>query len=446
MQTLESLRWPRTLFGRINLILLGALLMAYALSFALSQWDKMQVRKNHMVYSVGKDVGNAIAFLDRLPVNERGIWLDRLARNNYQYSLEAAPADAKDSIDIDIANEAISAIRDNLERPEKIVISTRMEGDKKILQLHLSLRDGEPLTVRLSATPYTIQWSMVLLLCLQLVILMTASWLAVRVATRPLAMLADAADAIVKPGSTPELPSHAPQEVYRACTAFQNMQQRIDVYLAERMQILAAIAHDLQTPITRMRLRTEFMDDDTQRHKMQADLQAMQKLVEQGLAYAKVQNQLQASQEALSKVALDALVASLVQDYCDTGQPVRLTEVFNLNIDTQPQALARLLGNLIDNGLKFGGEVDVLMRKNDGQYVSIIVQDRGPGIPQDQWAAVMQPFVRLESSRNSETGGAGLGLAIVGQLALSLHAQLQFANLEGGGFAVSVTLPLQSVA
>ena len=86
------------------------------------------------------------------------------------------------------------------------------------------------------------------------------------------------------------------------------------------------------------------------------------------------------------------------------------------------------------------------MRKNDGQYVSIIVQDRGPGIPQDQWAAVMQPFVRLESSRNSETGGAGLGLAIVGQLALSLHAQLQFANLEGGGFAVSVTLPLQSVA
>ena len=450
MQTMESMRWPRTLFGRLSLILLGALLTAHALSFTLSQWDKMQVRKNHMVYSVGKDVGNAISFLDRLPVVERPAWLDKLARNNYQYVLQAAPNDAAETTDLEIAQDAIKAIQDNLEHPAKIRNSIRLEDDKKILQLHLALHDGTPLTVRLSATPYAVQWSMVLLLGLQLIILTTASWLAVRVATRPLAMLANAADAIVKPGATPALPLCAPQEVYLACTAFQNMQQRIDTYLTERMHILAAIAHDLQTPITRMRLRTEFIDDDSQRNKMQADLQAMQKLVEQGLAYAQVQNHLQTQQEALCKVALDSLLASLVQDYCDTNQAVALTGNTGLQIQTQPQALNRLLSNLIDNALKFGCEVRVMLAQTDtqaeGQYALITVQDQGPGIPRDQWQAVMQPFVRLDTARNSDTGGAGLGLAIVQQLAGQLQAKVEFSYPASGGFAVSVLLPLQSMA
>ncbi|MDP1978878.1 ATP-binding protein [Undibacterium sp.] len=441
MHLIESPHWPHTLFGRLCLILLSALLMAYALSFASSQWDKMQVRKNHMVYSVGKDVANAISFLDRLPVSERQAWLGKLARNNYEYTLQAAPADATDSIDLDIANEAIEAIKNNLEHPAKIRISVSTEGDKKILQLHLALSDGAPITIRLTASPYNIQWSMLSLLCVQLAIVMLAAWLAVRTATRPLAMLAEAADAMVKPGARPQFPVRAPREVFRAATAFQNMQERIDTYLAERMQILGSITHDLQTPITRLRLRTELMDDDTHRDKMQADLQAMQKLVEQGLAYAKVQNQLQADQEASSKIKLDALAGSLVQDYCDTGQQVGLRGNSSQIIQTRPLALSRLLGNLIDNALKFGSEVEVILG-SDMQCAVITVQDRGPGIPEDQWDAVMQPFVRLESSRNRDTGGAGLGLAIVAQLALQLHAEVGFANREGGGLAVSVRLPL----
>ncbi len=441
MHLMESPHWPHTLFGRLCLILLSALLMAYALSFASSQWDKMQVRKNHMVYSVGKDVANAISFLDRLPVSERQGWLSRLARNNYEYALQPAPADATDSIDLDIANEAIVAIKNNLEHPAKIRISIRTEDDKKILQLHLALSDGAPLTVRLTATPYTIQWNMFSLLCVQLAIITLAAWLAVRTATRPLAMLADAADAMLKPGARPQFPARAPREVFRAATAFQNMQERIDTYLAERMQILASITHDLQTPITRLRLRTELMDDDTQREKMQADLRAMQKLVEQGLAYAKVQNQLPSDQEASSKINLDALAGSLVQDYCDTGQQISLRGSSCQNLQTRPLALSRLLGNLIDNALKFGSEVELVL-SSDAQHAVITVQDRGPGIPEDQWDAVMQPFVRLESSRNRDTGGAGLGLAIVAQLAIQLHAEIRFANRDGGGLAVSVSLPL----
>lgn len=444
MQTVESLRWPRTLFGRLSLILFSALLMAHALSFTLSQWDKMQVKKHFMIYSCGKDVANAIAFLDRLPATERPAWLARLARNNYQYVLQGPPPDAIENRDMEIAQSAIQAIRDNLEHPQKITSSLRAEPEKKFLQLHLTLADGTPLTVRLSETPFSVQGSMVLLLCIQLIILMTATWLAVRVATRPLATLAAAADAVIKPGARrPDLPASAPQEVFRTCTAFQNMMQRIDNYLAERMQILAAIAHDLQTPITRMRLRTEFMDDEVQQKKMQADLQAMQKLVEQGLAYAQVHNHLQTNHEPLSKIALDALVESMVQDYCDTGQQLALSGRCGMNISTHPLALTRLLGNLIDNALKFGSEVEVVLAKSDEQHAVVIVQDRGPGIPQEQWEAVMQPFYRLESSRNSETGGAGLGLAIVQQLAVLLHAELQLANRKGGGFAVTVLLPVK---
>lgn len=443
MHIIESPHWPHTLFGRLCLILLSALLMAHALSFALSQWDKIQVRKNMMVYSVGKDVGNAVAFLDRIPAEERASWLGRFARNNYQYVLQAAPANAIEDRDLEIAQEAVQAIQDNLEHAVKIKTSVATIDDKKTLKIHLLLHDGTPLTVLLSATPYTMQWSMFSLLCIQLAILMLAAWLAVRTATRPLAMLADAADAMLKPGARPEFPPRAPREVFRAATAFQNMQKRIDTYLTERMQILASITHDLQTPITRLRLRTELMDDDGQRDKMQADLQAMQKLVEQGLAYAQAQNQLQTDQEASSKINLDALASSLVQDYCDTGQQVAIRGKSSQTVQTRPLALSRLLGNLIDNALKFGSEVEVILA-SDQQHAIITIQDRGPGIPEDQWEAVMQPFVRLESSRNRETGGAGLGLAIVAQLAIQLHAEVGFANREGGGLAVSVSLPLQA--
>jgi signal transduction histidine kinase len=444
MATMESLRWPRTLFGRLNLILISALLMAYCLSFTLSQWEKMQVRKSMMVYAVGKDVGNAVAFLDRIPAEERASWLDRFARKNYQYALRGMAIDSIQEPGLETARDATNAIQDNLEHKMMITTSVRNDHDMKRLEVHLHLQDGMPLTVILSASPYAVQWSMILLLCLQLAILMLAAWLAVRVAIRPLAMLAAAADAIVKPGVKPLFPVSAPQEVFRAATAFQNMQNRIDTYLAERMQILAAIAHDLQTPITRLRLRTELMDDDIQRDKMQADLRAMQKLVEQGLAYAQVQNQLQSEHEAPCKIELDALVSGLVQDYRDTGQPVSMSGASGLILKTQPQALNRLLSNLIDNALKFGSEAKVIISKQNETHVEISVLDQGPGIPQAQWEAVMQPFVRLEPSRNAETGGAGLGLAIVQQLAVLLNAELQFYNRQEGGFGVSVRLPISS--
>jgi len=226
-------------------------------------------------------------------------------------------------------------------------------------------------------------------------------------------------------------------EVRRAAVAFNWMQTRLRGLFAERTRILAAVSHDLQTPLTRLRLRAELMDDETLRDKMLADLAAMQALVEEGLAYA---GSSAAPNEAAILTDLDALAASLVADYTDAGQPVSLAGLGGHPVRTRPRTLRRLLGNLVDNALKFGGSAELVLDSADGAEV-IAVRDRGPGIPEAELDKVFEPFYRLESSRNRETGGTGLGLAIARQLADALGAELVLRNLADGGLEARVALP-----
>ncbi|WP_021026856.1 HAMP domain-containing sensor histidine kinase, partial [Comamonas sp. B-9] len=231
-----------------------------------------------------------------------------------------------------------------------------------------------------------------------------------------------------------------PAEVVRAARAFNAMQQRIAGYLNERMQILAAISHDLQTPITRMRLRVDLMDDMPDADKFRQDLEAMRSLVHEGVNYAKT---LQGSDEKVRRLDLDALLRSIVNDYADTGSPVTLDGAAGQPIGTRPHALRRILGNLIDNALKYGQRADVHLRLQAG-HCYIDVCDAGPGIPEEQLAAVLQPFYRVEASRNRDTGGSGLGLAIAHQLALSLGGTLRLHNRPEGGLRASLQLPASS--
>jgi signal transduction histidine kinase len=163
----------------------------------------------------------------------------------------------------------------------------------------------------------------------------------------------------------------------------------------------------------------------------------MQALVEEGLAYA---GSTAAPKEATSLTDLDALAESLVADYADAGRPVSLSGKCGSNIATQPRKLRRLLGNLLDNALKFGGSAELgLAADNDALVVT--VRDHGPGIPDTDLEKVFEPFYRLESSRNRATGGTGLGLAIARQLALSLGAELGLRNHPEGGLEARLTLP-----
>jgi signal transduction histidine kinase len=223
-------------------------------------------------------------------------------------------------------------------------------------------------------------------------------------------------------------------------SAFNAMQDRIARYLQERMQILAAISHDLQTPITRMKLRAEALNESEERNKLLDDLSEMEHLVREGVAYARSSHSVT---EPKLNIDLDALLDSIVYDYQDMGRQVSLSGKVGTPVNTRPHALRRLIGNLLDNALKYSGAGEVVTSQ-DATGISISILDRGPGIPEDQLEAVMQPFYRLERSRSRETGGAGLGLAIAQQLALSLGASLKLRNREGGGLQATLLLPRQA--
>lgn len=427
--------WPRTLFARLALILCVGLALAQTLSFWLTLTERDQATTNLMMGYIEREVVSSVALLDHLPAGERAAWLPRLARRSYQFILgpgeTGAPPDAR------LSERVAQSIADGIGTTYPLTVNA-IPGDRERLQVHLRLSDGSPLTIDMrpmSSVPLS-RW-LPLVLVLQLAVLAACCWLAVRLATRPLKQLAQAADALGPDLKAERLSEDGPSEVARAARAFNAMQERIAQYMAERMQILASISHDLQTPITRMRLRVDVMDDDAQGAKLRQDLVEMEHLVKEGVTYART---LHGAAEAARRIDLDAMLDSVVCDYVDAGQAVELRSRVAIALVTRPQALRRIVGNLVDNALKFSGaaEIDVTAAPDGGAVIAVL--DRGPGVPDDQLEAVFEPFRRIETSRNRDTGGTGLGLAIARQLALAMGGELTLSNRPDGGLEARLTL------
>lgn len=432
-----ALHWPRTLASRLSLIFLIGLILAQALSFGAQYYERYESAKNTMLGNLETDVSTSIAILDRLPAEERPMWLKRLARKNYGYLLsEGEPGTPLDPQDVPIA---VTSITDAIGEAYPLTF-TDIPGPKKHFQGHLRLSDGSPVTidVRPSMVPLS-PWLPVVLLG-QLALMLACTWLAVRIAIRPLTRLANAVETLDPNAHPINLDEKGPNEVAYAARAFNSMQARIAAYLKERMQLLAAISHDLQTPITRMKLRAEFMDDSAEKDKLWNDLGEMEHLVREGVAYAR---SIHGSTEESRRTNLDSFLDSLVFDYQDMGKEVQLSGKSDAVIDTRPHALRRVLVNLTDNALKFAGAAELLIQR-DKSSLSIKVMDRGPGIAEEELAQVMEPFYRVENSRNRSTGGTGLGLAIAQQLALALGGSLTLSNREGGGLCAELKLPLHT--
>ncbi|MEP6719825.1 MAG: ATP-binding protein [Variovorax sp.] len=424
---------PRSLFGRVALVVFAGLALAHGLTFLALLRERSELSQSMMLAYLGRDVSSAVAILDRVPPAERAAWLPRLARQNYSYTLDAAPPAVPTAEPPAQGLARIVAAELGAARVGAIVRGTGSD-----LLLPLRLEDGAPLILRLRPPAAMISTEAVVLLLVQLLFLAVATWWGVRLAVRPLQHLADAADALKPGGNGAALAEAGPREVAQAARAFNAMQQRIDAHLAERQRLLAAISHDLQTPITRMRLRVEQVLDADQRGKLLSDLDGMQLLVEEGLAYARTS---QAVREPLRAVDLNALLDGLVCDAMDAGHQAELLGRHEAPLTTRVQALRRALTNLLDNALKFGGAAQVVVEVT-AHEVHISVRDRGPGIPEAELAPVLQPFYRVESSRNRETGGTGLGLAIAQELALALNGRLSLTNRAGGGLEARLSLPL----
>jgi len=429
-------RWhlPRTLGSRLFLLFLAGLIIAHLLSVAVLFSERYMSARQVMLGTLETDVATSVAILDRIPAAERPQWLPRVNRGNYQYILGPGSPGVPEMSERgrDIAERIMEATGTHYP-----VTVQSIPGDGKQLQAHLTLSDGSPLTIDVHPrmTPIA-QWLPYVLL-LQLVLLILCCWFAVRLAIRPLVALAEAADKLNPNVKSPPMDESGPTELARAAKAFNAMGDRIAHFVEERVQILAAISHDLQTPITRMKLRAEMAEDSEEKRKMVSDLAEIQTLVQEGLAYARSTS---GDAEKASRIDLGSFIESVVYDYQDTGKAVTIEQNAGGAIHTRPNALRRVLTNLIDNAIKYGGGSAEVAVRRDRDAVTIAILDRGPGIPEDKLDAVLQPFVRLEGSRNRETGGTGLGLAIAHQLAAAIGGALTLHNRAGGGLAAEIRL------
>ncbi|TFY88829.1 sensor histidine kinase [Pseudomonas kairouanensis] len=428
--------WPRTLASQLSLIFLISLLCAHGLSFSAQFYERYISARTAMLGNLENDVSTSVAILDRLPADERASWLPRINRQNYRYLLNAGePGEPMASDNVPIAATSIS---DAL--GEHYALTFRdIPGVQKHFQAHLTLADGSPITIDVRPSMVPVAYWLPVVLVLQLALLLGCTWFAVRLAVRPLTRLARAVETLDPNAHPTPLDETGPTEVAHAAAAFNEMQTRIAEYLKERMQILAAISHDLQTPITRMKLRAEFMDDSADRDKLWSDLGEMEHLVREGVAYAR---SVHGATEASHRIDVDAFLDSLVFDYQDMHKSVTLSGKSAVVLDTRPHALRRVLVNLVDNALKFAGAAELEISSTATGDLSIKVLDRGPGIAEDELQQVMQPFYRVESSRNRGTGGTGLGLAIAQQLAVAIGGSLTLSNRPGGGLCAQVRIAL----
>ncbi|MGO4504589.1 MULTISPECIES: HAMP domain-containing sensor histidine kinase [unclassified Dyella] len=433
---IEPRRWlPRSMASRLYLIIFAGLMLAQGLSFALLYMERMQSATAVMFNTLEHDVGTSVAVIDRLPAAERPRWLNRLERDNYFYIL--GPGEPGNHLSNQRSAYVTSMIAKEV-GPDFRVYGNTISTAPERYQVHFTLHDGSPLTLQI--TPYmkpVASW-LPFVFILQVILLLICTWLAVRFATRPLSTLAAAADAMTPTADGPRMSQEGPVEVARAAKAFNTMQDRIARHLQERLHILAAISHDLQTPITRMRLRVEALDESPEQQRIVEDLKELEHLVREGVAYARSAH---GGSETPVRMDLGAFVESLVFDYQDVGRPVSMTGQVAATATVRPQALRRVLANLIDNAIKYGGAAEVAVQDDGSGGFSVIIADHGPGIPEHELEQVLQPFYRLESSRNRDTGGAGLGLAIAAQLIASIGGQLRLCNREGGGLKAIISLP-----
>ena len=437
--------------GRVFLVLVGGIVASALLTAALADREGRRTFAQVRAAHTADRVEQLVSALEAVPPEVRPTLAATLGRG--MTAQFAAPGASQQQIDVELTD----ALIDELGKDRNVTAAagtrvdcapgagndstpTRAVASCQIISL--TLRDGTPLRLVLRpqpdfnwSRPHSSRWLLfVIVLPLCLVLL---AYVVARMATRPLGRLARAATALGGDINQPPLPEKGPSEVRDAAAAFNRMQARLQSYVAERTQMLAAIAHDLQTPVTRLRLRLEKVADESLRDKLVADLGAMQGMIQEGLDLATGVG----SGGRMQRVDLDSLLSSVCADAVDAGQDVTLDGQTRVSILAIPIALQRGLANLIDNAVKYGGYARVAAAR-EGNKAVIRVRDGGPGIPEDQLEKVFDPLYRIETSRSRDTGGTGLGLTIARDIARKHGGTLTLRNAPGRGLESTLTLPL----
>jgi signal transduction histidine kinase len=456
---------PRSLFGRLMLVLLAGLLVAQLASFAIHMHERGEALSQASGMQAAQRIADIVRLLDSLAPTERRRVVQAFSAPPLAISLDQPPVASQP---LDTESDARASLFGMMLRrflgdghPATVTLSEGpvvpavagkhpgfmggpgaamhgrlVQGPSFVAQV--PLRDGTLVTFDARQPAQTSGWPYRLLasLAVLLVAVIAVSLVAVRWATRPLKDLADAADELGRNLDRPPMPEMGPLEVARAARAFNTMQSRLARYLRERTSTLAAMSHDLKTPVTRLRLRAELLDDGELKNKISQDLEEMESMVHATLEYMRgVDNA-----ERVQRIDVAALLGSLQADFADMGGRVELSGAAAQPYSGRPQALKRCLGNLIDNAIKYGQRATILVE--DGPDALVIrIRDAGPGIPQAELERVFEPFYRVEGSRSRDTGGTGLGLTIAGQIAQLHGGTLKLNNLKNDGLEAVLSLP-----
>jgi len=460
---------PRSLFGRLMLVLASGLIVAQLLSAAINLAERDTALVRVMGMQPAQRIADIVRLLDASGPEERARIVAILNVPPLVVSLDRAPLpEAASSTGSAHATVFAAVLRAALgdDRPLRVAMTATqpprasgpgrmrgrfaMDGPPGPSGMHpfsaggfsmltqVRLQDGTwaSFDTRISPATAGLPWRLLLTLAILLAAVLLLSYVAVRWVTRPLGVLAVAADELGRDIHRPPLPEDGPLEVGRAAHAFNTMQARLIQFIDERTRLLTAMSHDLKTPLTRMRLRAELLEGAELREKFEKDLLEMETMVTQTLEFMRGL----ANREPAQPVDLMALLESLRADNEAMGRTVTIDGSVTRPLMGEPQLLKRCISNLVDNATTYGRRADIRVEE-DSAGLAIHVRDHGPGIPDSEIEKVFEPFYRLEGSRSRETGGTGLGLSIARSIARTHGGDVHLRNHEDGGLEAILSLP-----
>lgn len=454
--------FPRSLAGQLSVLLIAAVLIAQVVTlafFAESRRSAIDAAAREQVLGRIATLANLI---EETPAGQRDRILGALSTSRLTYSVTPGPL-VRGAVTVWPDGETRAKL-DEIFGPGRQIRAEFADSDRTGTETHLEMRGNGPgpagrqrvrhwpptlaLSVRLSdgawlnsetllPRPQLWAWPVVMSTLLTVIAISLVVALSVRRITKPLRELAQASDRLGRGENVPDLPERGPEEIVRANRAFNAMQARVSRFVADRTRMVAAISHDLRTPLTSLRLRAEFIDDDETRDRMVDTIDEMTRMAEATLAFARDD----AAGEASRNTDLVALVEAVSADFSDLGHDVSMEGPEHLYLSVRPVSLRRALRNLVENAVRYGFRARVRLERT-ATGVVIAVDDDGPGIPDDKLEEVFAPFTRLETSRNLETGGVGLGLATARSIVRAHGGELTLANRPGGGLTAAIHLPV----
>ena len=442
--------WPQSLVGQIIVLVAIALFVAQAINFGLL------LRERNRLTLTAQTAPGVYRIVDALDSRGEAPARNRPPRARFFDAAPTLTGERRPEVerralamfaDVGLPVRSVRVIEQDRPPPMRRMDNIRMRamGDMRgeprggRLTMAAEYAPGKWVVTQTRAgnrAPRFGGWLVGQTLILYVIVLLPLLWVGRRLA-RPLGQLTRSAQQFARTGSADAVEERGPGDVRELTTAFNAMRGRIFAMLDEKDRMLGAIGHDLRTPLASLRVRAESVEDEGERARMSQTIDEMNRMLEDILSLARAGR----STEAAQKVDLSALADAVVEDFIELGSPAEMADSARAVALVRPQQIRRALRNLIENAIVYGERAHVSVVREDG-VIRIVVADDGPGIAEDRMEEMMEPFTRMEGSRNRETGGAGLGLALVRAIMAEHGGALRLANRVGGGLEASLVLPV----